>query len=130
MKRFFLVFFVFLIIDLIWLVKISPHFYKSNLGHLLADKVNFAPALVFYVIYIIVLLLFVINPAVEQKNLIQALYMGAILGIAMYGTYDLTNMATLKDWPLIVTVVDLAWGGFITSVTGFVSTYLILKIHW
>ncbi len=130
MKRFFLVFLVFLIIDLLWLIKVAPGFYKANIGHLMADKVNFIPALIFYIIYIIALLLFVINPAVESKNIIQALYMGAIIGVAMYGTYDLTNMATLKDWPLAVTLVDLAWGGFITSVTSFVSTYLILKIHW
>ncbi len=130
MKRFFLVFLVFLIIDLLWLIKVAPGFYKANIGHLMADKVNFVPALIFYIIYIIALLLFVINPAVESKNIVQALYMGAIIGVAMYGTYDLTNMATLKEWPLVVTLVDLAWGGFITSVTSFVSTYLILKIHW
>ncbi len=130
MKRFIIVFTVFLLIDLLWLTKVSPSFYKSNLGHLMADKVNFTPAIIFYVIYIIALLVFVINPAIANKNPKQALYLGALIGLAMYGTYDLTNMATLKGWPFIVTAVDLLWGTFITSTTSFISTYIILKINW
>ncbi len=130
MKRFIIAFVVFLCIDLLWLVKVAPNFYKSHLGHLMADKVDFIPAIIFYIMYIIVLLLFVINPAVDKESLSKALYLGAILGFAMYGTYDLTNMATLKDWPLIVTVIDLLWGTFITGTTSFISTYIIMKINW
>ncbi len=130
MKRYITVFVVFLLIDIIWLTKVSPNFYKSNIGHLMADKVSYIPALVFYLSYIVALLVFVVNPAVDQKSLLKALYLGALIGFVMYGTYDLTNMATLKKWPLLVTVVDLIWGTFITSSTSVVSTWIIMKFNW
>ncbi len=129
MKRFALVFVVFLLIDIVWLAKVAPNFYKSNIGHLMAGKVDFVPAIIFYIVYIIALLVFVINPAVASESIVKALYLGALIGFAMYGTYDLTNMATLKDWPLLVTVVDLIWGTFITSSTSVVSTFLIMKFN-
>ncbi len=130
MKRFSIVFVVFLIIDMVWLVKIAPSFYKNHLGHLMAEKVSYLPALVFYITYIIALLVFVINPAMAAGSLAKAAYLGALIGFAMYGTYDLTNMATLRDWPMIVTVVDLMWGTFITSTTSVVSTYILTKLQW
>ncbi len=130
MKRFFVAFIIFLLIDFVWLSKVAPNFYKSHIGHLMSQKVNFTAAIIFYVIYIIALLIFVINPSVQNNNTVSALYLGALIGLAMYGTYDLTNMATLKEWPLIVTVVDLMWGTFITSVTCFLSTYVIRYLKW
>ncbi len=130
MKRYFVIFFIFLLIDIIWLAKVSPNFYKSNIGHLMASKVSYIPALIFYVSYIIALLVFVVNPAVEAQSLMKALYLGALIGFVMYGTYDLTNMATLKNWPFLVTVVDLLWGTFITSTTSVISTFLIMKFNW
>ncbi len=128
MKRFILTFAIFLLIDFIWLAKVAPNFYKTNIGHLMSDKVNFIPAIIFYLVYIVALLVFVINPAVESESILKALYLGALIGFAMYGTYDLTNMATLKEWPLMVTIVDLIWGTFITSATSVLSTLVILKI--
>ncbi len=130
MKRYFTAFTVFLLIDILWLAKFSPAFYKSNIGHLMADEVSYIPALVFYFSYIFALLVFVINPAVKEQSLKKALYLGALIGFVMYGTYDLTNMATLKDWPFIVTAVDLCWGTFITAVTSLISTFLIMKFNW
>ncbi len=130
MKRFIVVFVIFLVIDLVWLTKVSPNFYKTHLGHLMADKVNFIPAIIFYIVYIIALLVFVINPAIASGNLKSTLYLGALIGFAMYGTYDLTNMATLKGWPALVTVVDLLWGTFITTSTCFLSTLMIQKLNW
>ncbi len=130
MKRYGLIFIVFLLIDIIWLAKIAPSFYKSHLGHLMADKVSYIPALVFYLSYIVALLVFVVNPAVESQSILKALYLGALIGFVMYGTYDLTNMATLRDWPLVVTIADLVWGTFITSITSVISTFLIMKFNW
>ncbi len=130
MKRFILTFAIFLLIDFVWLAKVAPNFYKTNIGHLMSDKVNFVPAIIFYLVYIVALLVFVINPAVESGNVMKALYLGALIGFAMYGTYDLTNMATLKGWPIMVTVVDLIWGTFITSATSVISTLLILKVNF
>ncbi len=109
-KRYFIIFVVFLLIDGLWLGLAAPKFYQNNIGHLMADKVNFVPAIIFYFIYVFAILRFVVNPAVESEDLKRGILMAALLGLAMYSTYDLTNMATLKDWPAIVTVVDLVWG--------------------
>ncbi len=129
-KRYFLVFIVFFVIDLVWLAVIAPKFYKSQIGHLMADNVNWIAALLFYFLYIFALLVFVINPAVEVGSITHALMYGALLGFTMYATYDLTNLATLKAWPVLVTVTDLVWGAFVTSVTSAISVKLIelLKI--
>ncbi len=129
-KRFFVVFIVFLAIDFVWLAKIAPSFYKAHLGHLMADKVSYLPALIFYVTYIIALLVFVINPAMAAGSLVKAAYLGALIGFAMYGTYDFTNMATLRGWPTVVTVVDLIWGTFITTTTSVISTLILTKLNW
>lgn len=91
----------------------------------MAEKVNFLPALMFYLIYVLALLVFIVNPALADGNLLKGILLGAFLGFAMYATYDLTNMATLKDWPTIVTVVDLAWGAFVTAVSSGIAIKII-----
>ncbi len=124
-KRYFVLFVVFFIVDLVWLGLVAPKFYKANLGHLMTDKINWIAALVFYFVYIFALLIFVVNPSIESGSLINALKFGALLGFVMYATYDLTNQATLKDWPVIVTVVDLMWGTFVTATTAVIGTKII-----
>src|SRR5574344_888761 len=103
-----LTFVVFLLLDLVWLVKISPKFYKKNIGHLMADKVNYIPAIVFYLAFIVAITIFVIGPAYAGGlGWSHALIYGALFGFITYGTYDLTNFATLKKWPLNVTIADI-----------------------
>mgnify|MGYP000918040209 CR=1 FL=1 len=109
---------VFLLIDVAWLALIAPKLYKANIGHLMADKPNLPAAGVFYLLYIAALLFFVIDPALVKG--------GAFLGLVMYATYDLTNLATLKDWPLKITAIDLAWGTFITAATCGIVTRIFL----
>lgn len=125
-KKFLITAAVFLAIDIVWLAFISPKLYKNNIGHLMADKVNFAAAGVFYLLYVAALLYFVINPALANGSVWQAVGTGAFLGLVMYATYDLTNMATLKDWPALITVVDLAWGAFVTAATSGIATKLLM----
>lgn len=125
-KTFLVAFAVFLGIDMLWLTVIASKFYKSQIGHLMADKAKLLPAAIFYIIFIAAMVYFVIVPALEHQNIAQLLLSAAIFGFVTYATYDLTNMATLKDWPLLVTVVDLAWGTFI-SLAVSVITYLIRK---
>jgi uncharacterized membrane protein len=125
-KTFLVAFAVFLGIDMLWLTVIASKFYKSQIGHLMADKAKLLPAAIFYIIFIAAMVYFVIVPALEHQNMAQLLLSAAIFGFVTYATYDLTNMATLKDWPLLVTVVDLAWGTFI-SLAVSVITYLIRK---
>jgi uncharacterized membrane protein len=117
---------VFLLIDIVWLALIAPKLYKANIGHLMADKPNLPAAGVFYLLYIAALLFFVIDPALVKGSAWQAVWTGAFLGLVMYATYDLTNLATMKDWPLKITAIDLAWGTFITAATSGIVTRIFL----
>lgn len=125
-KRYLVTAAVFLVFDIVWLGLVAPKLYKQHIGHLMAEKASLIPAAVFYLIFVAALLFFVVNPAIAANSVWRAAWMGAFLGFAMYATYDLTNMATLKDWPLVITAIDLAWGTFVTTVTSVVAT-LILK---
>lgn len=112
-------------IDAVWLVAVAGKFYKKYLGYILAPKADLKPAILFYVLYIIGMVVFVINPALGQNSLSYAIGHGALLGLVMYATYDLTNQSTLKKWPYQVTIVDMIWGTFIT---GLVSTVSFLML--
>lgn len=117
---------IFVAIDAVWLGLIAPKFYKRHIGHLLAPKPDFIAAAIFYVIYMIAVVVFVINPALDEDSLSFVISHGALLGLAMYATYDLTNQATVKNWPKTVTIVDLAWGTFITTAVSTL-TFLIFN---
>lgn len=126
LKTFLTAFAVFLGIDMLWLTVIAQKFYKSQIGHLMADKARIIPAAIFYVLFVGAMVYFVIVPALEYQNLTRLILSAAIFGLVTYATYDLTNMATLRDWPLLVTVVDLAWGTFLSLAVSLI-TYLIRK---
>jgi uncharacterized membrane protein len=110
--------------DMIWLGVAAKNFYAKQLGPLMTPNVNWAAAILFYLLFLLGLVVFVIAPAVEKDSWVHAILFGALFGLISYATYDLTNLATLKDWPLALTVVDLIWG---TVLAGSVSvgTYLI-----
>lgn len=126
LKRFLVAALVFLAIDIVWLTVISPKLYKAQIGHLMAEKASLPAAGIFYIIFIAALLHFVINPAIDKGSVWQAMWTGAFLGLAMYATYDLTNLATLRDWPVTITLIDLAWGTFITAATSGITTRIFL----
>ncbi len=111
----------FFAIDLVWLGVVAKRFYREHLGHLLGTEVNWGPALLFYLIYIAGIVVFAIRPALDAGSPVRALAQGAFFGFVAYATYDLTNHATLRDWPLIVTVVDLAWGSALTAAVAYAS---------
>lgn len=115
---------VFLLIDMMWLGVVAKNFYRSQIGTLMKNDVNWTAAILFYLIFIAGLVVFVIAPAVEKGSWMQALLFGALFGFVCYATYDLTNLAVAKDWPLLVTVVDLVWGATLAA-TVSVVTYLI-----
>lgn len=119
---------IFLAIDALWLGFIAKAFYRTQIGGLMKTDVAWWAAGIFYLIFIAALVHFVIEPAIAKQSWTYALWGGALFGLVTYGTYDLTNQAVLKNWPVLVTVVDLAWGTFIaTSVS--VLTYFIAK-NW
>jgi uncharacterized membrane protein len=118
---------VFFVIDMVWLGFVAKDFYRKHLGSILSPKVNWAAALLFYLMFIAGLLIFVIRPALAQGEPLKALLLGALFGLISYATYDLSNLATLKDWPVVVTVVDLVWG---TTLGGLVSLAGALLGRW
>lgn len=117
---------VFFAVDLVWLGVIAKDLYAKHLGHLMAKSVNWPAALIFYLIFILGLLVFVIQPALVEGSLLKALGMAALFGLVTYATYDLTNLATLRDWPILITVIDLTWGTALSTLVTLISV-LILK---
>ncbi len=116
---------VFFAIDMLWLGVVASSFYKSQLGHLLGP-VNWPVAIAFYLVFLIGLTIFVIAPAFEARSLSYALIYGALFGFFTYATYDLTNWATLKDWPVKIVFVDMLWGTILSASVAGVTYRLAL----
>ena len=119
---------VFFAIDMIWLGFVARNFYREHLGQLLADNVNWTAAIIFYLMFIGGLILFVISPALEKNSWTYALIYGALFGLITYATYDLTNLATLKNWSLTVVIVDMIWGMILSASVSTISYFLSSKI--
>jgi uncharacterized membrane protein len=115
----------FLVLDIIWLGFVAPRVYRPALGSLLAERINIAAAGAFYVIYVGGIVVLAVSPAIAAKSFATGTIMGAILGLTAYGTYNLTNLATLRDWPPRLAIVDMAWGTFATSAAS-AAAYLVV----
>ncbi len=113
----------FFLIDMIWLGLVAKNFYQSQIGFLLGP-VNWTAAIIFYLLYIVGIVVFAIHPALIAGSFSKAVIYGALFGFLAYATYDLTNLATIKGWPLLVTVVDLAWGMVLTGSVAAAGYYL------
>lgn len=116
---------VFFVIDMLWLGLIANKFYQTQLASFLGP-VNWPAAILFYLIYIVGIIFFAVAPAVAQNSLSKAILLGALFGFFTYATYDFTNLATLKDWPIVVVIVDVIWGAFLSGSVAAVS-YLIAQ---
>ena len=116
---------VFFLIDMLWLGVLAKGFYQDKLGGFIGP-VNWTAAIIFYLIFIVGILIFAVAPALESQSLAKAVVLGALFGFFTYATYDLTNLATLKDWPVIVVVVDIIWGAVLSGSVAAIS-YLIGK---
>jgi uncharacterized membrane protein len=119
---------IFFIIDMVWLGVVAKGFYRKHLGAMLSPKVNWAAAILFYLVFIVGLLVFVIGPALAAGAPLWAFLFGALFGLISYATYDLSNLATLKDWPMIVTVVDLVWGSVLGGAVSGLAAFLGQKL--
>jgi len=122
---------VFLGIDFVWLSIISASFYRNRIGDLLLDQPNLGVAGVFYLVYVAGIVHFAVMPAVNSANWTTALLNGALLGLIAYGTYDMTNLATLKNWSVSVSVVDMMWGTALTAAAAtcgyFITAWTVAK---
>lgn len=125
-KLYFLTLPVMLVLDGVWLMFIAKSFYKKHLGYLMTNNPNWIAITIFYLTFVIGIIILATLPAVEKKSLITALTLGALIGFISYGAYDFTNWATIKNWPVIVVIIDIAWGVFVTSATATIS-FLIAK---
>jgi uncharacterized membrane protein len=105
----------FVAVDLIWLGVVAKAFYRAQLGDLLAENYNFGAAALFYLAYPLGVVVFAVVPAFASGSWLEVAVWGAMLGLFAYGTYDLTNLATLRNWPLRLTAIDLLWGTVLTA---------------
>ncbi|MBN2613902.1 MAG: DUF2177 family protein [Bacteroidales bacterium] len=119
---------VFFAIDMVWLALVAKNFYQQQIGFLMKPNINWVAAVIFYLLFIAGLVVFVISPAFSKQSWIHALLFGALFGLITYATYDLTNLATVKDWPLLVTIVDLVWGSVLAASISVITYFIAGKI--
>ena len=124
-----LTFAVFIVVDLIWLGFIAKSLYAKYLGSFLTENVNWTAAIIFYLIFVAGIILFVVYPSVEKDSFLNALVMGAIFGIVTYATYDLTNLATLKGWPLEIVIIDIFWGAVLSTIVSGSGFYIFKYLN-
>ena len=120
-----LTFIVFLMVDILWLGIIAKSIYQKYLGSFLTDSVNWTAAIVFYLIYVVGISIFAIYPSVNKGSVYHAILMGALFGFFTYATYDLTNLATLKGWPLPIVFIDIIWGSVLSAIVSLSGFYIV-----
>lgn len=123
LKLYLITFLTFLAIDSLWLGLVAPSFYRSQIGYIMAETPNYFAAGLFYLVFIFGMVVFIVDPGVREGTLIQSVSRGALFGLVTYATYDLTNLATLEGWPVLLTVVDLTWGTVLSAAVTLVSVW-------
>ncbi|MBG0858617.1 MAG: DUF2177 family protein [Bacteroidales bacterium] len=121
-------FIAFVTIDLVWLVFIANNLYKKYLGYLMRPSPNWIAAIIFYLLFLAGLVYFVIRPAVEKGDWKSALFAGMFFGLVTYATYDLTNLATVKGWPVLITAIDLVWGTVLGGMVSVITWWIVTRI--
>lgn len=119
---------VFFAIDMLWLGIVAKRFYAKQIGHLMKADINWVAAIIFYLIFIFGLVVLIISPAIEKGSWTHALIYGALFGFVCYATYDLTNLAVAKDWPLLVTIVDMIWGAVLAASVSTITFFIAQKL--
>ncbi|MGN7294443.1 MULTISPECIES: DUF2177 family protein [unclassified Rhizobium] len=119
---------VFFGLDFLWLGTVATGFYRSQLGEMMRERPNFVAAGAFYLVYVAGIVYFAVHPYIAGGSWSQALFAGALLGLVAYGTYDITNLATLKSWPLPMSLVDLAWGTLLTGTAAAIGLLVTQKL--
>lgn len=119
---------IFLALDALWLTLMADRLYRPAIGHLMLERFAPAPALAFYAIYILGMVVFAVAPGLAQRNWLTALGLGALLGLVAYATYDLTNQATLRGWSWQVTLADLCWGTAATGASAAAACWIASRL--
>ncbi len=118
---------VFFAFDMLWLGVIAKDLYRKEIGHLMKDVVNWQAAIIFYLLFILGLVFFVILPSIQKGSLLYAILVGAFFGFITYATYDLTNLAITRDWPFMITIVDLLWGSALGAIVCGTTYFIYTK---
>jgi len=121
LKLYFATLIAFFAIDMVWLGLVARTFYREQLGFLLTSSTNWVAAVIFYLLFILGILVFVVLPGLEDNSLKTTLLRAALFGLITYATYDLTNLATVKNWPVLITVVDMAWGTVLSVAVSYIG---------
>jgi len=116
---------VFFAVDMLWLGLIAKNIYRKYLGDFLSSQVNWTAAIIFYLLFIVGIFIFAIYPSVQKDSVFGAILLGALFGMFTYATYDLTNLATLKDWPIQIVFIDIAWGAVLTAVVSSAGFFIV-----
>jgi uncharacterized membrane protein len=127
LKIYGIAFVTFTAIDLVWLGFVANNLYKKHLGFIMRPSPNWPVAILFYLLYLTGVVFFVISPALEKQSWKYALFAGMFFGLVTYATYDLTNLATLKDWPSFITVIDLVWGATLGGLVALITFLIVTK---
>jgi uncharacterized membrane protein len=128
LKLYFIALPLFFAIDMVWLGLVAKNMYARQLGFLMRENIVWVAAILFYLLFIAGLVVFVIQPAVDKRSLMHAVVFGAFFGLVSYATYDLTNLATLKNWPVMITIIDLAWGAALGAIVSSATCFIAAKI--
>lgn len=119
---------IFVVVDLLWLGFMAPRFYRPILGDIAAPDVNLWAAILFYFVYPVGLVVFAVLPALKTGSVTTAMTYGALLGLLCYATYDLTNHATLRNWTVALTAVDMAWGTFLSGLAATLTLLIVERL--
>ncbi len=119
---------VFFLVDLLWLGVVAADFYQTQIGHLLSPRVDWLAAVVFYLLFIAGIQYFALRPGLAAGRVRVAALNGALFGFFTYMTYELTNRATLPDWPLVLVLVDIAWGMVLCTLVASIGCWLGLRM--
>jgi uncharacterized membrane protein len=120
-KLYFATLIAFFVIDMVWLGLIARTIYRNYLGFLLASTTNWFAVVLFYLLFILGILVFVVLPGLKDNSLKATLLRAVLFGLVTYATYDLTNLATVKNWPVLITMIDLAWGTILSVLVSYIS---------
>lgn len=133
MLKYFVVYFSFLIsllvIDLIWLLGIAKNLYRAEMGSLMAPEPRLLAGLGFYLLYALGVTIFVTLPALSKQSWIYALQYGALFGFFCYMTYDLTNLAVIRDFPIRLALIDIAWGASVTASSAAIAYWIGSRVN-
>lgn len=118
---------VFFAIDMLWLGVLAKNFYQNQIGSLMKKDINWVAAIIFYLLFVGGTVFFAIQPAIQESSWTQALSLGAFFGFITYMTYDLTNLATLKNWPLKLAIIDILWGTVLAASVSVLTYSIVTK---